>query len=218
MRVSVIVAAFNAAETHHETVASLRGQTSSDWEAVIVDDGSTDATAAIAASAAADDSRIRLLSEPHRGASAARNAGIRAARGDWLLFLDADDWLAPEHLELMTGVLASDPRLDAVHCGWARVAPPGTRVGQEFAPALADLFPILACYCPFAIHACIVRRTLVEAAGGFDSRLETCEEWDMWQRVARCGARFGTVPEVLAFYRSRPGSASTNIARCLVDG
>ena len=82
----------------------------------------------------------------------------------------------------------------------------------------ATFFRCLHVYSSFAMHACLVRRSLVEAVGGFDSSLRTCEDWDLWQRIARAGARFGAIREILALYRMRPGSASSDGARFLADG
>lgn len=217
VHVSVIIPAHNAAATIAETLDSLRAQTLADWEAIVIDDGSTDATWAIAAHYAARDARIRVLRQSHSGVSTARNAGVQAAHTDWLLFLDADDWILPAHLQRMSEVLATDPTLDAVHCGWVRVASDGTPLGEQFCPPTDDLFPLFARQCPFAIHACVVRRALVEAVGGFDPSLRIGEDWDLWRRIALAGARFGTVREVLACYRVRPGSASHNPELFLVD-
>src|SRR4029077_8559378 len=85
-------------------------------------------------------------------------------------------------------------------------------------PAGADLFQVLTRCCAFAIHACVVRRSLVETVGGFDPDLSTCEDWDLWQRIARTGARFARVPEALALYRMRAASASLHARRLLADG
>ena len=161
MNVSVVIPAHNAAETLGETLTSLRAQTLPDWEAIVVDDGSRDGTATIAATFAARDARILRVSQPQMGVSAARNTGISLARFDWLLFLDADDWLSPLHLERMTCALVSDPDLDGVHCGWARVTPDGQVIDKACRKA-GDLFALLARGPAFAIHACIVRRSLVE--------------------------------------------------------
>jgi peptidoglycan/xylan/chitin deacetylase (PgdA/CDA1 family) len=217
MNVSVVIPAHNAAETLGEALASLRAQTLPHWEAIVVDDGSRDGTAAVAATFAARDARILPVGQPQMGASGARNTGIGLARCDWLLFLDADDWLSPLHLERMTGALASDPDLDGVRCGWARVTPDGQLVDKACRKA-GDLFASLARGPAFAIHACIVRRALVEAVGGFDTSLRTCEDWDLWLRIARAGARIGAIDDVLAFYRMRPASASLNGRQMLVDG
>jgi len=217
MNVSVVIPARNAAETLGEALASLRAQTLPDWEAIVVDDGSHDGTATIAVTFAARDARILHVSQPQMGVSAARNTGISLARFDWLLFLDADDWLSPLHLERMTAALVSDPDLDAVHCGWARVTPDGQIVDKAYRKA-GDLFALLARGPAFVIHACIVRRSLVEAIGGFDTSLRTCEDWDLWQRIARTGARIGAIDDVLALYRMRPSSASLAGRQMLVDG
>lgn len=219
MYVSIVIPARNAAETIAETLESVRSQTSPDWEVIVVDDGSSDATAAVASSFAPQDSRIRVVSRPPQGVCAARNTGIDLARFDWLLFLDADDWLTPTFLERMTRELAQNPSLDAVHCRWSRVAPDGTLCGgDQFSDEVGDLFDLFACTCAFAVHACIVRKSLVEAVGGFDTSLRICEDWDLWQRIARTGARFGAIQEVLALYRMRPASASVDGPRFLADG
>ncbi|HYG62806.1 MAG TPA: glycosyltransferase [Thermoanaerobaculia bacterium] len=223
MDVTVVIPARNAAETLAETLDSVLSQSFGGWEAVVVDDGSTDATAEVADAFARRDPRVRLVRQPPLGVGMARNTGLAEARSDWLLFLDADDWLCPRHLERMTAILAAEEAsgsegIGGAYCGWRRVAPGGLPGPALHAPADDDLFHVLARGCAFAIHACVVRRGLVEAVGGFDAGLVTCEEWDLWQKVARTGARFLRVPEVLALYRMRAGSASLDPHRLLADG
>ncbi len=75
---------------------------------------------------------------------------------------------------------------------------------------MPDLFPVLAVHCPFAIHACVIRKTLVIAAGGFDLSFKNCQDWDLWQRIARIGVRFKGVKELMAFYRMRNNSLSSD--------
>ncbi len=185
---------------------------------MIVDDGSHDATRAIAEALAERDVRIRVVSQPNGGESAARNTGISHARFEWLLFLDADDWVSPCYLERLTSAIDADPSLDAVHCGWARVAQNGAELIEEYRPPTGDLFPVLARRAAFPVHACLVRRSMVEAAGSFDISLRKSPDWDLWQRIARCGATFGAVPEVLAYYRMMPHSASLDAEQMLRDG
>jgi peptidoglycan/xylan/chitin deacetylase (PgdA/CDA1 family) len=213
---SVIIPAHNAAGTLGETLASLQSQTFLHWEAIVVDDASTDATSEVTRTVAAADPRVRVIAGPGNGPGAARNEGIAHASADWLLFLDADDLIEPEHLERMAAALESED-LDGALCGWVRLAPDGRR-GPEQLPADGDLFPLLACYCAPAIHSCVVRRSLVEEVGGFDPSLRTCEDWDLWQRLARAGAHFARLPEVLALYRMLPESASHDPRRLLEDG
>lgn len=218
MNVSIIIPAYNAAETIADTLESLLAQTHSNWEAIVVDDGSTDATAEITKGFVDRDKRIRMIKQPNGGEGTARNAGIVQARYDWLLFLDADDWITPLHLERLTYKLVSNHELDAVHCLSARVAGEGTLVFDKYEPPEGDMFSTLARRAAFPIHACIVRKSLIEAVGNFDTSLRTSPDWDLWQRIARTGARFGAVREVLALYRMRPNSASLNAYQLLIDG
>ncbi len=218
MLVSVIVPAYNAAATIAQTLQSVCEQSCDTWQAVVVNDGSTDATNAIARAFAARDPRVTVVDQPNKGEAAARNTGVRAALHPWLLFLDSDDWIAPRHLELMTGRLNADASLDAVLCGYARVAGDGALVIDPYRPPGGDLFPILARRAAFPVHACVVRRTLVEDVGLFDPSLRTSADWDLWQRVARAGATFAVLDDVLAFYRMSPRGRSLEAVQLFKDG
>ena len=218
MHVSVIIPAYNAAETIADTLESLRTQTSPDWEAIVVNDGSSDATDEIAGTFVERDARIRLIGQLNGGEGAARNTGIVHARYDWLLFLDADDWIAPVYLERMTNELIAHPEFDAVHCGSARVALDSTLIVEQYWPPTGDMFSTWARRSAFPVHACVVRRSLVEGVGNFDPSFCKCADWDLWQRIARTGACFGAVREVLAYYRMRPNSASLDACSMLHYG
>ncbi len=215
--VSVLIPAFDAESTLAETLASLQSQTHRGWEAIVVDDGSRDRTAEIAASFAVRDARIRVVRQRNRGEGGARNAAIAVANHDWLLFLDGDDTLEPCALERL--VTATRPgNVDAVHGAWARMTRDGVRLSDEHAARVSDLSAPFAHACVFPIHACLVSRALTLRAGPFDETLRTCADWDFWQRVAQLGARFGWVPERVALYRMRPGSAASDLAHLLGDG
>ena len=216
--ISVIVPAFNAVSTLAKTLDSVISQTYPDWELLVVDDGSTDATLSIANEYAGRDSRIHVIRQANGGESAARNAGIAQARYDWLVFLDSDDWIAPSHLEKLASELAAHPDLDAVHCGSVRVTESGIQIPDEYQPPTGDLFPVLARRAAFPVHACMVRKSIVEAVGCLDTSLKTCPDWDLWQRIARAGARFGAVREILAYYRVRPHSSSSRAEQLFRDG
>lgn len=154
----------------------------------------------------------------NRGVSAARNAALEAAVADWILFLDADDRIGPGHLDRLMAAHRQEPEVDVIHGGWIRTYPDGRHGPINIAPPAEDLFPILSQYCALAMHNCLVRRQLVLEVGGFDTTLVTCEDWDLWVRLARAGARFRPEGGATAYYRQHPQSASCDAARMLDDG
>ena len=207
--VSVIIPAFNAGETLAECLDSVQKQSWTHWEILIVDDGSTDGTLQLAQDRARSDPRIIVLEQAHQGVSAARNFGLAKTRYPWVLFLDADDWVEPTHLEQMTSALAADPSLDAVHCGWSIATARGEVIEMDHCKSTGDLFHLLARHPAFIVHACVIRRHLVRSVGGFDPAFSRIQDWVMWQRIARTGCRFGRVAESLAGYRMQPDSVSS---------
>src|SRR4051812_5654849 len=112
--ISVIVPCFNYGHYLPDTLRGLLAQQFKHWECIIVDDGSTDDTAGVAAAFAADDARIRYLRQANAGLSAARNAGLSAARGRYIQLLDADDSIAPQKLALQFDYLETHPEADLV--------------------------------------------------------------------------------------------------------
>ncbi len=130
-RVSIIMPAYNASAFLQQSVASVVSQTFSDWELIIVDDGSTDGTADLADSLAVSDSRIRVIHQSNSGVSYARNSGIAAASGDFIAFLDADDAYRPEFLaELFSA--ATENNADCAACGHLRLYPDGKTEEEPF--------------------------------------------------------------------------------------
>jgi peptidoglycan/xylan/chitin deacetylase (PgdA/CDA1 family)/GT2 family glycosyltransferase/SAM-dependent methyltransferase len=210
--ISIVIPARNAAATLAQTLDSVLAQSVSDWEAVIVNDGSTDGTAQVIAAYAARDPRFKGLDGPGQGVGNARNLGIAAARGKYLHFLDADDWNDPRFFEKMLGALADHPDALVAYCGYCRVMP-GGRVTEAYRmPDLAaDPFEDFARGCPVAIHAVLVDRGLIVRLGGFDTTLGNCEDWDLWQRVSRFPGRWILVDEGLAYYRTDGTSLSRNV-------
>jgi peptidoglycan/xylan/chitin deacetylase (PgdA/CDA1 family)/GT2 family glycosyltransferase/2-polyprenyl-3-methyl-5-hydroxy-6-metoxy-1,4-benzoquinol methylase len=210
--ISIVIPARNAAATLAETLDSVLAQSIGDWEAIIVDDGSTDATAAITASYAARDPRFSGVTGPGKGVGNARNLGIAAARGKYLHFLDADDWNDPSFYEKLLNALAAHPGATIAYCGYCRIMPGGGVTEPYRMPDMADgPFEDFARGCPVAIHAVLVERELIVRLGGFDTSLGNCEDWDLWQRVARFPGKWILVDEGLAYYRTDGTSLSRNV-------
>lgn len=220
MRVSIVTPAFDVARFVADAIRSTRAQSHADLDLILVDDGSRDGTALAAEHAAEDDPRIRILRQPNAGVSAARNAGIAAATGDALLFLDADDWLAPDAVARLAGTLDAAPRAVAAYGPWAAMAE-SARPGDAPLRVKSGPFPEGDILEPLLIrnllvnggHA-LIRRDAFDAAGGFDPAIRYGEDWECWIRLALRGP-FARVPgaDPLLFVRERAGSAYRRLAR-----
>jgi glycosyltransferase involved in cell wall biosynthesis len=182
-----------------EAVASVQTQTWRDFELIVVDDGSTDATRE---SLAAFGPELRLLRlARRRGVSAARNLGLQAARGEWLAFLDSDDLWLPEKLERQMGFLDEQPQTLICQTEeiWVRrgrrVNPPQTHrkaAGRIFLRSLER--------CLISPSAVVLHRRLLEETGGFDENLPAAEDYDLWLRLS-WRYPVGLVPELLVVKR-----------------
>ena len=197
-RVSVIIPAFNYGRFIARTIQSLQAQTLTDWECLVVDDGSSDDTGEVVGAITANDPRINYLRQPNAGLGAARNAGIRATNGEFVQFLDADDLIGPRKLERQAEILRSHPEVDLVY-GDARYfredTPDSPRVewDRRFSTVSGAGEPLLSALLVdniMVVQASLTRRPLLERVGGFDPRLPRLEDWDYWIRCALTGAVF----------------------------
>ena len=197
--VSVVVAAFNEEEMVGNAIRSVQAQTREDWELIVIDDGSEDGTARVANEVAGGDPRIRVISQPNAGLSAARNAGIAAGRADLVAFLDADDLWLPTYLDAMDGALRAAP--DA---GWAYTDAwaldidrnrfrKATAMSSCQPPAELPTDPVeimkLLVRQNFIWVAATVRRAAIDAAGPFRVELKSGEDLDLWLRILAQGYR-----------------------------
>jgi glycosyltransferase involved in cell wall biosynthesis len=217
-RVSVVLAVHDQARWLPETIASVRAQSFTDWELLVVDDGSTDDTPAIVARATADP-RIRHLRGPHRERCVARNRGIAAATADLIAFLDGDDLWLPEKLARQVAALDAAPDVGLCYT-IARYVDAEGRPLPICRPAAAltgDLFPALVRANPMVLASVVVRRSVLEQVGGFDEGMPTigCEDWDLWLRISRDHPVVG-VPEELTRYRVH--GTNTGWAQVLAGG
>ena len=208
-RVSVIVPCFNSSATLAETLESVLAQSFGSWEAIVVNDGSTDTSADVIAQYCHRDPRITSVAQGNLGPGGARNTGLAVARGEFVVFLDADDLLLPTMLERMVARIARDASIAVAHCGWIFSDPDARDLSWVVrASAEGALFDHLAHGNLFPCHSLMLRRSLFAVTGDFDASLWHADDWDLWIRVARTGARFGSVPPPLVVYRMRPTSRS----------
>lgn len=196
--ISAIIPTYNRAVYLERAIGSVLAQEQPCDELIVVDDGSTDPTPALVERLAAGSAvPIRLVRQANRGAAAARNLGIREARGQLLAFLDSDDWWLPHKLRLQTAAMAAAPAFLISHTRelWYRR---GQRVNQKkkHDPPHGDIFAASLGMCVVGMSTVVARRELFDRYGGFDETLPCCEDYDLWLRV---GYRepFLLVPEAL---------------------
>lgn len=195
-RISVVIPLYNKAATILAAVASVRAQTFTDWELVVVDDGSTDGGAGLVE--ALNDPRIRCVRQANGGVAAARNAGLRAAQGEWVALLDADDHWRPAHLARLHRLRERFP--EVVLCGGA-CSYLGAQ-GQVYDPALSaqrlgapDGLSLIGDYfqeahdhhLPFNSSSVMLRREVALSVGGFMQGVTAGEDLLMWARMACAG-------------------------------
>ena len=180
-KVSVVIPTYDRIETLPRSLDSVINQTFSDWELIVVDDGSNDGTDEMVLR---DYSAVRLHRQERTGVSSARNAGGALASGEWIAFLDSDDAWLPEKLERQLSSLATEPELRLSHTDeiWIRN---GMRVNQpkEYAKSGGHLYRRclrLCCICPSSV---LIRKDFFEELGGFDEAFPACEDYDLWLRI-----------------------------------
>ena len=215
--VSVVMPAFNAAGYIDTAITSVLNQTLTNLELLVVDDGSSDETAAVVARRAAEDERVTLFRQANAGPGPARNTGFGAARGRFFAFLDSDDAWTPAFLERQVALLESRPDVDVVFGNaWCRGGPRDRQPARSTAPDPRRLHveDLLADDSLHFIMA-VFRREVVDRVHGFDPRFLTNEEYEMWLRAGLAGFAFARNPEPLGWYTCRPGSLSSSEMRML---
>ncbi len=221
--VSVIVPAYNAAQFITHTLESVARQTYRNLEIIVVDDGSTDDTAAIVRSFAARDPRVLLIQQPNAGVAAARNAAIKAARGAFIAPVDADDLWKPEKIERQMRCLLANDRLGLVYTWWehvdedGRVIPRTDYLGRAkplSAPRGMVLHDLIEKNVVGNASTPLMRKEYVLEAGGYDPGLHArnaqgCEDWKLYLALAE-RYEFDVVPDYLVGYRQAQGRMSKN--------
>lgn len=219
---SVVIPAYDEAESvatltaELKTVLEARG---GQWEILFVDDGSRDGTADVVRRLMADDPRLRLIAQTNRGLAATRNEGVRAARGEFVAFVDHDDAWHAEKLAWQVAALEAHPEAGVASCYSAVIAPDGTQLGWRLGgDANGDVYwQMLEWDAVSGGSVPLCRRTVLERAGFFDETLPMRSDWDMWIRLARL-APFVTVPRTLVGYARSPASASRQYERFAAAG
>jgi glycosyltransferase involved in cell wall biosynthesis len=208
-KISVVIPVYNGGAHVDTAIQSVLRQHYSDWELIVVDDGSTDDTTSVLSRYS---NGLKVLHQTNRGPSAARNNGLRNATGEYVAFLDADDTWDDNFLKIASA------KLDTLSCDYVGVCT-GWEYSEQSRGTLTHTrrklrgnigLRKLMVSNPFPIHAALIRKNAVVDAGGFDEEIYAMEDWDLWLRLTLPGSRFGAIDSCLAQYTLHGISNSSN--------
>lgn len=200
---SIVIPCYNLAAYLPQTLESVRNQTRTDWEAVVVNDGSSDSTREVVRDflRRRRDGRFRYVEQRNMGLPSARNTGIEHATGQFILPLDADDLLEPTFLEETVEVLETFPQFGIVYTHLRAFG------SEQWEAACPPWHPCRLLQYNRLPYASLYRREVWESTGGYDPAMrEGYEDWEFWVSAAERGWRGTCVPKKLFLYRRRPGS------------
>ena len=212
-QVSVVIPTYNHAHFVGAAIQSVLNQTYREFEIIVVDDGSTDDTRSIVAQFR---DQVRYIWQENQGLSAARNSGIRAANGEFIALLDADDMYEPAFLSKLISQLEANPDGDAVYCGYQFVDAtnnPLPHIEKRVVPP-DQLYDVLLNGNFMAPECMLVRKRCYTEGQLFDEALRACEDWDMWLWISKQYKVLGT-SDVLTRHRILSGSMSSDPVRML---
>jgi glycosyltransferase involved in cell wall biosynthesis len=207
--VSVVIPTYNRRPLLQLAIDNVLAQTYPAIELIVVDDGSTDDTAAMVEQYAG---RLTYIKQANRGGTAARNTGIRAAAGEYLTFLDHDDLMLPTKIARQVRMLRARPAIGLVHCRWYAIDKDGVRLAKPYVLPERNVLRNLVRGCFIWSGGPLIRRQCLDQVGLFDESIWS-SDWDMWVRMARAGVRFGCIQEPLGCYRILSESSMLDVAR-----
>jgi glycosyltransferase involved in cell wall biosynthesis len=210
---SIVIPAYKAADYIADALTSVRGQTTDDYEIIVVNDGSPD-TDQLEKELQPYLADIIYIKRANGGPAAARNSGIRAARGEYVAFLDSDDQWIPTHLAQMRQLLRSDPTLDLMYgdaVNFGDAAHEGaTTMEANPSEGRATFESLVLCKCTVVGSTVVARRQALVDAGLFDENLMQAEDFELWARLAYRGGRIDYTRNVHARRRIHKGNLTSD--------
>ena len=210
--VSVIIPAFQCAQYITQAIESVRSQSYGNLEVIVINDGSPD-TPQLEQALAPYLQSIRYLKQTTTGPAGARNNGIRQARGRYVAFLDSDDYWAPDHLRRQLTLFRLNPELDLVYCDCMLLKndrPFARTFDMQPQSEIANFESLLVEDCAIGTSTTVCSRDCIVQAGLFDEQLLRCEDFEMWLRMAVCGARLAYNSDVQVYHRINEAGLSAD--------
>ena len=202
--ISVLMNVYNVADYLPAAIESIRRQTWTDWELILVDDGSTDTSGEVCQQAAREDDRIRLIQQANAGIPAALNAGLKLAKGEFLARMDADDLATPDRLQLQVDYLRANPDCVVVGGQAMQIDDTGRELGSMHSPLEHDeiMSQLWQGRGSAIVHSgCMMRTSAVREVGGYQNELKVCEDLDLFLRLSETGTLANLQKQVIIVRR-----------------
>ena len=215
MKISVVIPAYNGERFLKCAIESALNQSYPPSEVIVVDDGSTDGSAAVVRSYGG---KVRVVKQPNAGVGSARANGIRSAKGDWVALLDQDDEFFPDKLLKQAALVKQNPGLVVVYTGVIHKYESGSAREYPAFPS-EQLWPALRYRSPIVPSSALLKKSAILDIGNFDPLLRMCDDWDIWLRLAlRFSTKlFAALPEPLTMYRFWSGNHSKQTLKMLAE-
>lgn len=213
-KVSVVVPTYNRSAFLRQAIQSVMDQTCQDIEILVVDDGSIDDTASVITGFG--DQRIVYIHQENTGRSAARNRGLAQARGEYVAFLDDDDFYLPNKLAIQAAYLDSHGEIGLVAGGAQIIGADSTlvRTWETWKDCPQLILPICLYACPLLTCSVLLRRSWLAALDHwFDPQMDRAEDTDFWIRLLAAGCAMTWTPDIVSAYRQHPASSQGDAAR-----
>lgn len=213
--ISIIIPNYNTAHYLEQAVDSVKRSNYQHWEIIIIDDESKDNSKEVIEYLATQDSRIKFVFQKNKGLAGARNTGIKASKGDYLVFLDSDDLVLEQKLFLQANFLDNNPNIDIVYSysDCFREDDVNSRFNLGFPIYEGNILANLINGNFIHVNCVMVRSVKVKQVGMFNENYRELEDWDLWLRMSLSGSKFGVIKQVLSIVRVRKGSMTNNQKR-----
>ena len=211
--VTIIIPCYNTERFVVETIESCLKSSYQNLEILVIDDGSTDNSAQLIKNIANKNPTVQYIYQKNKGLSSARNTGIDSAKGDFLMFLDADDLIYQNKIKIQVDFLQKNPKYDLLASGFARTDERGKLLYDSPAKEKQIDLSDMVTSSQFPVHTALIRKAAIKNTGYFDTSLRAAEDWDYWCRMLIKGHQMYRLAQPLCTYRLLDNAMTANAPR-----